>query len=181
MKKLLYVVIIGICGTAGYYIGYFGYYSSALGGKQVEQDITIYASQYGYEPPIIHINKGDMLHIKLVSRDVVHGFYVEGYDLDCEIYPQKTAFKVRKPSKSYGWQDAEVVTIKADKAGKFRYRCSHTCGFLHPFMNGELIVRPNLPFWVGSGTAVGMALAGLFIAVTGRDDNNGKPNSGEGK
>ena len=62
----------------------------------------------------------------------------------------------------------------AARRGKFRYRCSVTCGALHPFMIGELIVGPNDFFWRASGAAL-ITLAGLFVYLQ-RNEREGRKN-----
>ena len=42
------------------------------------------------------------------------------------------------------WNRVSSVKFVADRSGKFVFRCTETCGNLHPFMTGELIVRPNV-------------------------------------
>ena len=61
------------------------------------------------------------------------------------------------------------------RPGKYRYRCSVTCGTLHPFMQGEMVVRPNLPFHAGAAGAIGVMLAafGLVGAGARRGGENG--------
>jgi polyferredoxin len=46
------------------------------------------------------------------------------------------------------WDRVSEVEFVADKAGKFTFRCTQTCGNLHPFMTGELIVKPNNPYYL---------------------------------
>jgi heme/copper-type cytochrome/quinol oxidase subunit 2 len=86
----------------------------------------------------------------LHATDVVHGLYLDGYDVNIKAVPGLPA----------------QATFVADRVGKFRYRCSVTCGNLHPFMIGELIVGPNVLFWrtlaLAAVSAVG-ALAFLYI------------------
>ncbi|MCH7612595.1 MAG: hypothetical protein IIB45_04475 [Candidatus Marinimicrobia bacterium] len=38
--------------------------------------IIVKARQYAFEPPVIRVNLGDTLHLKLASLDVVHGFFL---------------------------------------------------------------------------------------------------------
>lgn len=137
----------------------------ALGRTEapVDRHITIKARQYAYEPEIIEANRGDRLHVKLASLDVIHGFYLEGYDLDAEVRPSESGFRLRHPSLHDDWQKVDEVTVELTRGGKFRYRCSHTCGTMHPFMTGVLLVAPNRLLHAGLGGAAGL-LAGVAIA-----------------
>ncbi len=134
------------------------------GGER--RDFSIKARQYAFDPPRIYVDQGDEVHVRLASLDVVHGFFLEGYDINAEIEPGKAKFKVWQPSKGRDSSEAlvEEIVFTATRRGKFRYRCSHTCGSLHPFMQGELIVRPNYPFLAASGGAVGVVLD-TFVAL----------------
>lgn len=125
-----------------------------------ERRITISARQYAYDPPRFHVNQGDTLRLRLVSKDVIHGFYLEGYDIDAEIRPQRRTFTIKHPESEQPAEEVEEITVVASRRGKFRYRCSHTCGTMHPFMTGELIVSPNTPLHAGVG-----AVVGLFVAM----------------
>lgn len=127
------------------------------------KDFVIKARQYSYDPPSIQVNKGDSVHIRLVSLDVVHGFFLEAYDVDAEIKPNIKTFKVRKPSEGHTWKDTSEIFFIADKTGKFRYRCSHTCGNLHPFMMGDFIVKPNFLLSMSLGFLGGFVLSILYI------------------
>ena len=133
--------------------------SSVVGSKAGRRDFDIKARQYSFDPPRIIVNKGDEIHIRLASLDVLHGFFLEGHDINALIEPGKPGFKLRHPSKDEGYADAEEIVFTANRAGKFRYRCSHTCGAMHPFMQGEMIVRPNYPFLAGVGGAGGLLIA----------------------
>lgn len=120
-----------------------------------ERSFTITAHKYAYDPPILRVNRGDRVRIRLVSKDVTHGFFLEGYDLDAKVRPENPTFWARQPSKGEAYKEVEEIEFIASRTGKFRYRCSITCGYMHPFMQGELIVRPNYLY----STAVGLSLA----------------------
>ena len=49
--------------------------------QPAERTIRVEASQYSYSPSIINVNPGDRVTIQLVSTDVVHGLYVDGYGI----------------------------------------------------------------------------------------------------
>ncbi len=120
-----------------------------------DRSFIITGQKYAYDPPVIHVNQGDRVRIQLVAKDVTHGFYLEGYDLDARARPMDPSFWARRPSTKEDYHEVEEINFVASRTGKFRYRCSQTCGYMHPFMQGELIVQPNYLFPV----AVGMALA----------------------
>lgn len=140
--------------------------SFSIGDGQ-KREFYIKARQYAYDPPKIIVNKGDQVHIRLASLDVVHGFFLEGHDIDALIEPGVRQFKMRHPSDGGEFVDVNEIVFTAEYPGKFRYRCSHTCGTMHPFMQGELIVRPNYPFLAGVGGATGTLISAflmMFIA-----------------
>lgn len=134
---------------------------SGAASREPARDITIVARQYGYEPNRIVANTGETIRLRLVSRDTVHGLLLEGHDLDARIIPGRLSFDIRRPSGPGGFEPVEAVIVRLERPGKFRYRCSMTCGPLHPFMQGELIVRPNVPYLAGGA---GVALIALAFA-----------------
>ncbi len=163
LVKLQNFIIFAVPVVLGGYIG------TSLGGwsaatDPVLREIKIKARQYAYDPSVIRVNQGDTLRFYLASLDVIHGFYLEGHDLDGEIIPNQKTFRVRRLSSGEDWRDVEHVEVIVNRRGKFRYRCSHTCGTMHPFMLGELIVEPNTPYHAGIGSVLGLFL-GLFIIL----------------
>ncbi len=102
------------------------------------------AEQYAYDPAVVTVSRGQQVVIELISTDVVHGIYLDGYELEATADPGET---VR-------------LSFKADKAGTFRFRCSVTCGPLHPFMLGELRVKP-------AGSLGRIAASGLLAVASG--------------
>ncbi|MHC4181434.1 MAG: cupredoxin domain-containing protein [Planctomycetota bacterium] len=136
----------------------------AAGSGSIEtrtHQLTVRARQYAYDPAVIRVNRGDTLRLRLISDDVVHGFYLEGHDLDATIFPLEPKLELRRPSRPGEVEQVEEVVLVADREGKFRYRCSHTCGFMHPFMLGELIVGPNRLLPAGIGMTFGILAGGL--------------------
>jgi plastocyanin len=127
-----------------------------------ERSLIITAQKYGYDPPVLRVNHGDRVRIRLVAKDVTHGFYLEGYDLDAKVRPENPTFWLRHPSGGEKYQEVEEIEFVANRTGKFRYRCSTTCGYMHPFMQGELIVSPNYLYSTSVGLSVGLA-AGMLL------------------
>lgn len=105
------------------------------------------ASQFAYTPAVIQVNPSDTVTIELVSTDVVHGLYVDGYGLSITADPGQTA---------------RLIFI-ADKSGSFRLRCNVPCGALHPFMIGKLQVGSNTWLWRTIALALLATLAVLIL------------------
>jgi heme/copper-type cytochrome/quinol oxidase subunit 2 len=106
----------------------------------------VQASSFEYTPAVLAVNQGDLVTIELTSSDVVHGLYLDGYDLEINADPGQT----------------KSLTFIADRSGSFRFRCSVTCGELHPFMIGKLKVGQNSLLWRGIGLAFVAILAGIW-------------------
>jgi heme/copper-type cytochrome/quinol oxidase subunit 2 len=110
-----------------------------------ERTFRIEARQFAYSPSELEVNPGDTITIQLVSTDVVHGLYIDGYGISMEADPGQTA----------------TVSFVADKPGSFRFRCNLTCGAMHPFMIGKLTVGINDWFYRSIGLAF-LGIAGIF-------------------
>ena len=111
-----------------------------------ERIFQIDARQYAYSPSEIHVNPGDIITFELVSTDVVHGLYVDGYGVSVEADPGQTA----------------TLSFVADRPGSFRFRCNVTCGAMHPFIIGKLTVGANHWLYRGIGLAILSALGVLM-------------------
>lgn len=112
-----------------------------------DRRIRLEASSFEYAPAAIAVNPGDRVTLEITSADVVHGLYLDGYDLNVIAEPGQTA----------------RLTFVADRAGAFRFRCSVTCGALHPFMIGKLTVGPNWLLYRAVGLSVLSVIAGLWL------------------
>ena len=78
-------------------------------------------------PPVIRVNKGDKVVLKLTSSDVVHGFSLKdfGIFINDGIHPGKP----------------QTVSFIADKTGTFTFACNAICGSHHENMSGTIIVN----------------------------------------
>ncbi len=108
-----------------------------------ERTFRIDARQFAYSPSELKVNTGAIVTLELVSNDVVHGLYVDGYGVAVEAEPGQTS----------------TLTFVAGRPGSFRFRCNVTCGAMHPFMIGKLTVGTNQ--WLYRSIGLG------FLAVTG--------------
>ncbi|MBN2123232.1 MAG: 4Fe-4S binding protein [Deltaproteobacteria bacterium] len=129
-------------------------------------DVPIKARQYSYEPHRIIVNSGDILRFTFSSPDAVHGFFFDGHDAEAMVYPGKQGFLTRHPSEGGEYEQVEELTIRTGRPGKYRFRCSVTCGTFHPFMLGEVVVRPNLPYMAALGAVPGILASAFFLIFT---------------
>src|SRR3972149_4660507 len=111
-----------------------------------ERTFRVEAGQFAYSPSELKVNPGDLVAIQLVSTDVVHGLYVDGYDISIEADPGQT----------------KTLSFVADKPGSFRFRCNVTCGAMHPFMIGKLTVGTNTWLYRSIGLAA-LILVGMSV------------------
>ena len=110
-----------------------------------ERTFRIEARQFAFSPSELEVNVGDTINLQLVSMDVVHGLYVDGYGISVQADPGQT----------------RTMTFTASKPGSFRLRCSVTCGAMHPFMIGKLTVGEN--HWLlRSFVLAGLAVIGVL-------------------
>jgi len=116
--------------------------------KFTDRHIRIEASRFNYSPSELYVNPGDKVTIELVSNDVTHGFSLDSYGLNLTAIPGRSA----------------RVTFVADHPGAFRWRCTVTCGNMHPFMIGKLQVGPNLLLWRAITLGI-LAVAAVFLSV----------------
>lgn len=114
-----------------------------------EKFFEIKAKKFSYTPNIIKINKGDMVKIRLISEDVHHGFFLDGYGVKTSAHPG---------------QEGSLKFI-ADKPGRFSFRCSVTCGEFHPYMVGYLVVEPNSRFYISASLVLLIGLINLLWVV----------------
>ena len=113
-----------------------------------ERTFQIEARQFAYSSSGLAVNPGDIVTIQLMSTDVVHGLFIDGYDLSVEADPGQTA----------------TMTFTASKPGSFRFRCNITCGAMHPFMIGKLTVGTNDWLYRSAGLAA-VAVVGVLVLV----------------
>jgi cytochrome c oxidase subunit 2 len=144
--KIIGLVVIGFCLLA------------TNSFAESEKVIEVKAKKFSYTPNIIKVDKGDRVKIRLISEDVTHGMFIDGYGLETHANPGQDGY----------------ISFTADKTGKFAFRCSVTCGEFHPYMIGNLIVGPNTRFYlyllamfiIGGGS-----LLALFLK---KPDQNGQ-------
>lgn len=141
LARLLALVLVALAGLA-----ITSFASVGATPSEDTKEIVVEARQFSYTPGTIRATQGQRVRLTLRAMDVTHGLYLDAFGLEVKAVPGSP-------------QQLEFV---ADRAGQFSFRCTQTCGRLHPFMVGKLIVSPNLPF----NTSLLLA-ALLSVAVPG--------------
>ena len=130
--------------------------SLSLAGSVIAEErlIEVKARKFSYTPNIIRVNKGDTVRIRLISEDVHHGMFIDGYGIKTSAHPG---------------QDGSLKFV-ADKKGRFTFRCSVTCGEFHPYMTGYLVVEPNSRFFIYTLVTLGIGLGSMVLIFLKRED-----------
>ncbi len=114
-----------------------------------ERVITLHERQWAFAPGIVVLRRGDRVALRLVSDDVTHGFYLDGYGLEGTVAAESPA----------------VVHFVADRPGRFMLRCAVTCGPFHPYMIAWLLVKPDVTAYAG-WALVAVAALGSGVVLT---------------
>ncbi|HEY3365073.1 MAG TPA: hypothetical protein VGK74_08480 [Symbiobacteriaceae bacterium] len=144
-KRWLALLTCGLITVGGLGLLLFSGRASAGGSPKIVE-IDMEARQWEYGPGIVTVNQGDLVKIHIMAMDASHGFYLDGYGINEHLEPGKP----------------DTIQFVADKAGRWMYRCSTTCGTFHPYMIGWLRVRPN--YYAGAGWVLA---AGGGLGFTG--------------
>jgi hypothetical protein len=146
-KKAWYLIILSLVLAVTLPLS-----SQLFPAKPKTHVVSLEAKKYGYSPSRIIVNEGDTVVLKPTSLDVTHGFLLDGYPVEFktrkEVTLLKYAWEDENGKTQADWDRVTEVEFPADKPGKFVFRCNQTCGNLHPFMTGELIVKPNTPYYL---------------------------------
>jgi cytochrome c oxidase subunit 2 len=88
-------------------------------------EIPVTAKKYEFTPSSIHVKKGEHVKLLITAVDHDHGFKLPAFDIQQELKKG----------------DTTTIEFTADKAGTFRFACSHVCGLGHRRMKAELVVE----------------------------------------
>ncbi|MBI5879900.1 MAG: cupredoxin domain-containing protein [Chloroflexi bacterium] len=125
-RRRLWIAVL----TAALLIGVIGIPWPATAAPPDALTIAITARAFAYAPESIRVPRGARLTLTLESLDTVHGLSLDGHAVEMTAEPGRSS----------------RATFVAEHEGKFKFRCSVSCGALHPFMIGEVVVEPEVPF-----------------------------------
>ncbi|MFC1880532.1 4Fe-4S binding protein [Thermodesulfobacteriota bacterium] len=164
-KKAWYVIFLSLVLAVGIPVSI-----QFFPAKVTTHTISLEAKKYGYSPSRLVVNQGDTIVLKPTSLDATHGFLLDGYPLEFIMRKGATFLKYTWEDDDGGlqsdWDRVPEVEFVAGKAGKFTFRCTQTCGNLHPFMTGELIVEPNSPYYLFISLSIWLVFSLLLYIRT---------------
>jgi heme/copper-type cytochrome/quinol oxidase subunit 2 len=97
-------------------------------------DLTMRVDMGGFTPPMLTVQAGRPIRIRMVNPDSshhsdgggIHGFTIPGLGIDARIQPEST----------------QVVTILLAKPGEYAFYCDTCCGGKeNPSMQGMLMIK----------------------------------------
>ncbi|MBO8171476.1 MAG: cytochrome C oxidase subunit II [Bacillaceae bacterium] len=92
-----------------------------------EYRVVMLSYVFGYNPGTITIPQGSTVHFEATSRDVIHGVYVPGTNINLMLIPGHIT----------------EFTQTFNKPGEYLYLCHEYCGVGHHLMQGRIIVEPS--------------------------------------
>ena len=87
--------------------------------------VEIAAKRFEFSPREIVLRRGETVTLRLISRDVTHGFFQKALGIDTTIEAGKTT----------------EVTLTPKTAGRFLTICDHFCGVGHGGMSMTIVVE----------------------------------------
>jgi polyferredoxin/heme/copper-type cytochrome/quinol oxidase subunit 2 len=174
IKQFPWVIILDNAFNVRYNAAYVSndVLKKELFGIMKEKVFFLTARKFYYTPNILDVHKGDDVLIKMISEDVEHGLFIDGYEKYVSQYLDRDGKPIPVEKASHFIKPGELGLLRfhADKAGRFSFRCACTCGEFHPYMIGQLRVGPNVLFPIGS--VLVSLLAIIFIIFAYRKDES---------
>lgn len=149
MRKKTILIALAALGAVCILIALIGIATPVAAEAPRERFFEIHAKRFEYTPGTLQVNQGDKVTLRLVSEDVSHGLYLDGYEIKTSAHPGEEG----------------TLTFIADQSGRYTFRCTVTCGEFHPYMVGYLDVQPNARFWLYALLTIGVALCSAVIVL----------------
>ncbi len=103
-------------------------------GTETEQDgsvmVRVVGQQYSFSPPCIVVPAGTPVTIRATSADVVHGFILEGTNINTMLVPGFIS----------------IIKTQFDQPGEYHMPCHEFCGAGHEGMWGDVRVLDKQAF-----------------------------------
>jgi cytochrome c oxidase subunit 2 len=86
----------------------------------------VVSKTFSFKPSPLKVPRGAIVDFYLTSQDVVHGFYIDGTDVNLTAIPNAVTY----------------AQAHFEKPGKYQVICHEYCGLGHQDMLGEIEVTP---------------------------------------
>ncbi|HWE25331.1 MAG TPA: hypothetical protein VG496_15445 [Myxococcales bacterium] len=86
----------------------------------------VVSKMWSFSPTRLKVPKGSVVDFYVTTKDVVHGFYIDGTDVNLTAVPNATNY----------------AQARFDKPGKYQVICHEFCGLGHHEMVGVVEVTP---------------------------------------
>lgn len=99
------------------------------GLRQIDEnryEVVMTAQMWSFTPAEVQVPVGSEVTFIMTSRDITHGFLLEGHDINLMLLPGQVA----------------VATTTFKRPGTFAFICHEYCGPGHHNMFGYIIVEP---------------------------------------
>ncbi|SDI08240.1 cytochrome c oxidase subunit II [Paenibacillus naphthalenovorans] len=94
-----------------------------IGDQEYEANLVAFA--FGYSPDQMEIPLGAKVHFQITSQDVVHGFQVNGTNINMMVVPG----------------EVNRLTYTFTKPGEYLVLCNEYCGAAHEVMMMKIVVK----------------------------------------
>ena len=101
-----------------------GVWKTADGGYRA----VMVAQAFSFLPNEVVVPAGEAVEFQLTSRDVIHGFQIEGSNINVELIPGQVS----------------TLTHTFRRPGEYRLVCNQYCGIGHQNMRGKVRVVPSV-------------------------------------
>jgi cytochrome c oxidase subunit 2 len=90
-----------------------------------QYEVYMLAQIWSFTPREIRVPAGSTVTLYATSKDVIHGFLLEGTDINIMLIPGQVS----------------QATFRLEKPGEYRFICHEYCGIGHQGMTGKIIVE----------------------------------------
>lgn len=105
--------------------------------------IAMTATNFEFDPAVIHLKVGDKVRLQVISTDRTHGLHISAFpDGAKPNTPPGLAFIFGEDCWKLKKGEAVPVDIEATEPGTYSFLCCKLCGTGHKRMKGQIIVEP---------------------------------------
>ena len=96
-----------------------------VAGPNGRVTVSMRAEFYVFQPTVVRVPAGRPVRFRITSADVIHGFQVDGTNLNLTVAPGYVS----------------EVTTRFDTPGEYLVVCNEYCGLAHHLMQGKIVVE----------------------------------------